>query len=87
MQTHPVWNESLAFVFRRTTLNANCSATANVVDEIVALVDFGQPQEWQQLAVKRLRRFKLTNRQDEVGSAVDFNPPQAPSTHRKVSAR
>src|SRR5262249_39261037 len=78
VQTHTVLDKSRALVLLRATLYSDRGASTNVIEKIVAVIDFRHPKEGQQFGVKRARLFPLANGQNHVRHAVDFN--HEPST-------
>src|SRR5258708_17033330 len=73
MQAYPVRHEALGLVLRGAALDADRGAAAHVIEEVVAIIDLGKPEERQQLAVEGARLVPLADRQDDVRHAVPFD--------------
>ena len=73
MQADPVGNEALLAVLLGAALDADRGAAADVIEEVVAVIDFLQAEEGQQLAIEGARLFPLADGEDDVRHPVDFD--------------
>ena len=73
VQAYPVLLEASAFVLGRAALDADRGTAADVIEEVVAVVDLLQPEERQQPAIEGVCLLPLTDGQDHVCHAVDFD--------------
>ena len=78
VQPHPVLLEALVLMSLSGPLNAERRAPADVIDEIVAVIDLLQAEKRQQLAVERPRLVEVADSQNDVGHAVNFDHRIAP---------
>jgi len=67
-------------VLRCAALDADRGAAADVIEEVVAVEDFLQPEEGQQPAIEGPRLLPLADGQDDVRHAVHFDHFRAPAS-------
>jgi hypothetical protein len=84
VQAHAAGHEAFALVFLRRALDADRRTPADMIEEVVAVIDLGEAEEGQQLAVEGARLVPLTDRQDDVRHAVDFDHALFPLPPRAV---
>src|SRR5882672_8077367 len=73
VQADAIGHEALVPLFFTCALDADRRAAADVIEEIVAVIDLGEAEERQQLAVEGTRLVPLADRQDDVRHAVHFD--------------
>src|SRR5258708_26922393 len=73
MQAYAVGHEAFGLVLFGAALDTDRGAATHVIEEVVAVIDLGEPEERQQLAVEGARLVPLADRQDDVRHAVHFD--------------
>ena len=73
MQPDPVLREAFVGVFLGAALDADRRAAADMVEEVVAVIDLLHAEEGQQSRIEFPRLFPLAHGQDDMGGAVDFD--------------
>src|SRR5882672_7701452 len=70
VQADAIGHEALVPLFFTCALDADRRAAADMIEEVVAVIDLGEAEEGQQLAVEGVRLVPLADRQDDVRHAV-----------------
>src|SRR5216683_3519274 len=73
MQADPVLHERRAGVLAGAALDAERGAAADVIEEVVAVIDLLHAEEGQQLGIKGARLLPVADRQDDVRHTVHFD--------------